>query len=64
MTEETQTLTIEVTERQLEQTLRAINSREIQLTNDDKRDLSLELTNVWAQMYRSGEEQFNSEDEE
>jgi CRISPR/Cas system CSM-associated protein Csm2 small subunit len=58
MSDETIEVTIEVTRSQLQDALSAINAREHELNQDDQRDRSLELTNVWAQLYREGRDGF------
>jgi len=52
-------ITLEVTEQQYDDALRAINNREVHIYDNigdlERRDA---LTNVWAQLYRGGKETF------
>ena len=56
--DETVTVVLELTEQQYRDTLSAINSKEVDLTESDRRDRALELTHVWADIYRAGDEAF------
>ena len=59
--EETVTFALELTEQQYKDTLSAINSKEVALIDADRRDRALDLTHVWADIYRAGEEEFGGD---
>ena len=59
--EETVMFALELTEQQYNDTLAAINSKEVALTEADRRDRALDLTHVWADIYRAGEEEFRGD---
>ena len=59
--EETVTFALELTEQQYKDTLAAINSKEVALTEADRRERALDLTHVWADIYRAGEEEFEGD---
>jgi hypothetical protein len=61
--DETVTITIEVTERQYNDALSALNSKEIELKDADKHDRWLELSNVWNQIYKGGRDEFRDGDD-
>jgi len=62
---DTETITLEVTEQQFNDALHAINQREYEMGEDDRIDQErvMALTNVWAQLYRGGEDTFRGGDE-
>jgi hypothetical protein len=59
--DETVTVTVELTEQQYNDALSAINSEEVRLTDDGKRERSIGLTHVWAQIYRGGKDTFRGD---
>lgn len=59
--EETVRFALELTEQQYKDILAAINSKEVALTEADRRDRALDLTHVWADIYRAGEEEFGGD---
>jgi len=56
----TETITLELTEQQYDDALRALNAREIQLRERGFDDRQSALTDVWAQLYNGGKGAFRS----
>lgn len=61
--DETATVTLELTEQQFDDALRAINTGEIRLDEEGHASRSNALTNVWAQLYRGGKGTFRDAEE-
>lgn len=59
--EPTETITLEVTEQQYDNALRALNAREIQLRERGFDERQSALTDVWAQLYNGGKETFRED---